>query len=106
MKTLPHVNNDVYIRFMNNQPFSPAPVVPVLPDNPDALAFQVYKLLKEDNGKYSGGLDILHKEIIGSLDDEIYTRLANSGGIKGSTSIPLQMLSATVPTRMTPSTKI
>ena len=83
MKTLPHINNDVYLKYMNNQPFEPGPVLPILPDNPDALQFQLYKFSFEGHGKFSAGLDILHKEILASLDDEIYTRLDNSGGNRG-----------------------
>jgi hypothetical protein len=83
MKILPHINNDVYAKYMNNQPFEPGPVLPVLPDNPDALQFQLYKFSFERHGKFSGGLDILHKEILASLDDEIYARLDNSGGNRG-----------------------
>ena len=58
MKILPHINNDVYAKYMNNQPFEPGPVRPILPANPDALQFQLYKFGIEVHGKFSGGLDI------------------------------------------------
>ena len=83
MRILPHVNNDVYLLYMNNQPFEPMPVQPVLPDDADALQFNIFKLRKEEFSKISTAVDLIHKEIIASLDEEIYANLTNLGGLRG-----------------------
>ena len=80
---LHHVNNDVYQLFMQNQEFIPLPVPPVMPADPDALAFNIYKMRKEEYSKISSAFDAILKEIIASLDDEIYTVLTNLGGLRG-----------------------
>jgi hypothetical protein len=78
-----HVNNDVYQMFMQDQEFIPLPVPPVFPEEPDALAVSIYKMRMEKYSKISGAFDLILKEIIASLDDEIYIVLTNLGGLRG-----------------------
>jgi hypothetical protein len=80
---LHHVNNDVYQMFMEDQEFIPIPVQPVLPPAPDAVQFNIFKLQREEYTKVSAAFDSILKEIIASLDDEIYTVLTNLGGLIG-----------------------
>ena len=83
MRILPHVNNDVYLLYINNQAFEPMPVQPVLPDDADALQFNIFKMRKEEYSKVMTAVDLIHKEIIASLDEEIYSNLTNLGGLRG-----------------------
>ena len=80
---LHHVNNDVYQLFMGDQESIPVPVPPVLPSAPDALQFNIFKMQKEEYSKISASFDSILKEIIASLDDEIYVVLTNLGGLRG-----------------------
>jgi hypothetical protein len=38
---------------------------------------------KEEYSKVMAALDLIHKEVIASLDEEIYSNLTNLGGLRG-----------------------